>query len=76
MIDSVKWWCLKTSNVKTTVLATNSIAEKHHGVRVYLQVREWKGSAGGFHLAEWRWQECEEVFVTLKFMATARKLAA
>ena len=29
---------------------------------VTFKVREWKRSAGGLHLTDWGWQECEKVF--------------
>ncbi len=65
IVNSVKSWLLNIS-CKTKVLATNSVAAKDHGLHVYLQVREWKESAGALHLADWEWQEYEKEFVLLQ----------
>ena len=56
----------KTSHVKPQSLPPTSAAAKYHSLRVYLQVKEWKGSADGLHPADWGWRECEEGFVPLQ----------
>ena len=56
----------KTSHVKPQSLPPTSAAAKYHSLRVYLQVQEWKGSAGGLHPTDWGWKECEEGFVPLQ----------
>ena len=55
----------KTSHVKPQSLPPTSAAAKYHSLRVYLQVREWKGSAE-LHPTDWGWQKCDEGFVPLQ----------
>ena len=56
----------KTSHVKPQSLPPTSAAAKHHSLRVYLQVQEWKGSGAELYPRDWGWQECEEGFVPLQ----------
>ena len=55
-----------TSHVHPRALPPTSGAAMYHRLRVYLQVQEWKGSAGGLRPTEWGWQQCDMGFVALQ----------
>ena len=48
-----------TSHVHPRALPPTPGAAMYHSLRVYLQVQEWKGSAGGLRPTEWGWQQCD-----------------
>ena len=56
----------KKSHVKPQALPPTSAAAKYHSLRVYLQIQEWKGSAGDLHPTDWGWQECDEGLTPLQ----------
>ena len=55
-----------TSYVHPRALQPTPGAAMYHSLRVYLQVQELKGSAGGLRPTELEWQQCDMGFVPLQ----------
>jgi len=54
--DSRRRWQKSSKFVETEVLPPTSAAAKYHSLRVFLQIKEWKGKASQLDSVDWGWE--------------------